>query len=73
MGYGSGPVQELDRDVYVRLSARPPRADYSRQDPNPEQIVLGVDTRKDIHVAAVATTLGAQAAYATLPTIDAGF
>ena len=33
-----------------------------------EQIVLGVDTHADVHVAAVVTILGAQLADATFPT-----
>jgi transposase len=39
----------------------------------PEKIVLGVDTHKDFHVAAVVTTLGAQVADATFATTAAGY
>ena len=51
-------------------------------DPDPQQgqpgsapgrVVLGVDTHKDIHVAAVVTTLGAQVADATFRTTAAGY
>ena len=43
--------------------------------PNPdgEQIILGVDTHKDVHVAAVITNLGAQIAEATFATTAAGY
>jgi transposase len=42
-------------------------------DPRPEEVILGVDTHKDVHVAAVVTTLGAQVAEATFPTTAAGY
>jgi transposase len=42
-------------------------------DPDTEQIILGVDTHKDIHVAALITTLGVQLADATFPTTTAGY
>ena len=38
-----------------------------------EQIILGVDTHKDVHVAALITTLGVQVADATFPTTAAGY
>jgi transposase len=41
--------------------------------PDTEQIILGVDTHKDIHVAALITTLGVQLADATFPTTTAGY
>ena len=41
--------------------------------PAGEQIVLGVDTHADVHVAAVVTTLGAQLADAAFPTTTAGY
>ena len=41
--------------------------------PDSEEVILGVDTHKDIHVAAVVTTLGAQLADATFPTTTAGY
>ncbi len=41
--------------------------------PAGEQIVLGVDTHADVHVAAVVTTLGGQLADATFPATDAGY
>ena len=41
--------------------------------PDPEQIILGVDTHKDIHVAALITTLGVRLADATFPTTTAGY
>ena len=39
-------------------------------DPDTEQVVLGVDTHKDVHVV---TALGAQVADATFPTTSAGY
>jgi transposase len=41
--------------------------------PAGQQIVVGVDTHADVHVAAVVTTLGAQLATATFPTTTAGY
>ncbi|WP_460494869.1 IS110 family RNA-guided transposase [Dactylosporangium cerinum] len=42
-------------------------------DPNPHEVILGVDTHKDVHVAAVITTLGVHVADATFPTTAAGY
>jgi transposase len=50
-----------------------PHPDHARNDPTGEEIVLGVDTHKDIHVAAVVTGLGAHLADATFPTTVAGY
>jgi transposase len=51
-----------------------PHADPDTQpDPDTEQIILGVDTHKDVHVAAVVTAMGAQVADATFPTTRAGY
>jgi transposase len=58
------------------MSSMPyPDPDSEQRQPGsgPEQIVLGVDTHKDIHVAAVVTTLGARVADATFPTTAAGY
>jgi transposase len=41
--------------------------------PTAEQVILGVDTHKDIHVAAVITTLGVRLAAATFATTAAGY
>ena len=38
-----------------------------------EEIILGVDTHKDAHVAAVITILGVPVATATFPTTTAGY
>lgn len=38
-----------------------------------EDVILGVDTHKDIHVAAVITTLGASLAHQEFPTTAAGY
>ncbi|MFD5088837.1 hypothetical protein ACFWOG_40325 [Kitasatospora sp. NPDC058406] len=38
-----------------------------------EEVVLGVDTHKDIHVAAVITTLGASLAYQEFPATAQGY
>jgi transposase len=48
-------------------------APESRQGPDCERVVLGVDTHKDVHVAAVVSILGAQVADATFPTTAAGY
>ena len=57
------------------MSSMPhPDPEHSRARPRTtEEIILGVDTHKDIHVAAVVTTLGAQLADATFPTTAAGY
>ena len=41
--------------------------------PDPTEVVLGVDTHKDVHVAAVLTTLGFLLATGTFPTTAAGY
>jgi len=45
----------------------------SQPNPSGEDVVLGVDTHKDAHVAAVITPLGVQVATATFPTTTAGY
>jgi transposase len=50
-----------------------PDHDESRHRPGCKEVILGVDTHKDVHVAAVVTTLGAQVANATFPTTAAGY
>jgi transposase len=40
---------------------------------DPVEVVLGVDTHKDVHVAAVLTTLGVLLATCTFPTTAAGY
>src|SRR5262249_9072343 len=41
--------------------------------PDPAEVVLGVDTHKDFHVAAVLTALGAVAGTNRFPTTAAGY
>ena len=55
------------------MSSMPHPAPESRQGPDREQVILGVDTHKDVHVAAVVSVLGAQVADATFPTTAAGY
>jgi transposase len=55
------------------MSSMPQRRPDGQPNSHTEQVVLGVDTHKDIHVAAVVTTLGAQVADATFPTTTAGY
>jgi transposase len=51
-----------------------PHTDPTGQpDPDPKEVILGVDTHKDAHVAAVITTLGVHLADATFPTTAAGY
>ena len=47
--------------------------DQSSHHPGCEEVILGVDTHKDGHVASVVTVLGAQIADATFPTTAAGY
>ena len=47
--------------------------DESSHHPGCEEVILGVDTHKDGHVASVVTVLGAQIADATFPTTAAGY
>ena len=42
-------------------------------DPDAEEVILGVDTHQDVHVAALITALGVQVADATFPTTTAGY
>jgi transposase len=44
-----------------------------QRDTSDQDVVLGVDTHKDFHVAAVVTTLGVMLASATFPTTAAGY
>jgi transposase len=46
---------------------------HGQPNPDTEQIILGVDTHKDVHVAALITTLGVQLADATFPTTAVGY
>jgi transposase len=50
-----------------------PRHPTGQLDPDPKEVILGVDTHKDVHVAAVIDTLGAELADATFPTTAAGY
>ncbi|MEV0734350.1 IS110 family transposase [Polymorphospora sp. NPDC050346] len=45
----------------------------SAPDPTGEEIILGIDTHKDAHVAAVITALGVQVTSASFPTTAAGY
>jgi transposase len=45
----------------------------SQADPHNEEIILGVDTHTDSHVASVITVLGVLVASATFPTTTAGY
>jgi transposase len=51
----------------------PQAADLSQAHTGPEEIVLGVDTHKDLHVAAVINTLGRLLGTASFPTTAAGY
>ena len=55
------------------MSSMPNTAPDSQPDPTSEDVVLGVDTHKDAHVAAVITPLGVQVAAASFPTTTAGY
>ena len=55
------------------MSSMPDHDENSHACPGCEEVILGVDTHKDVHVAAVVTTLGAQVADATFPTTAAGY
>ncbi|MGC5022781.1 IS110 family transposase [Micromonospora sp. DT47] len=51
-----------------------PHPDESSQShPRDEEIILGVDTHKDSHVAAIITVLGVLVATATFPTTTTGY
>jgi transposase len=52
------------------LAGQPDQPD---PEPDLEKVILGVDTHKDIHVAAIITTLGAELADAIFPTTAAGY
>ena len=53
-------------------SMTPSRAG-SQSDPRREEVILGVDTHKDTHVASVITMLGGPVATAAFPTTTAGY
>jgi transposase len=53
--------------------AGPARHPAGQPDPDANQVILGVDTHKDVHVAAVITTLGVQLGDATFPTTATGY
>ena len=55
------------------MSSMPHTDPDTQPDPDTKEVVLGVDTHKDVHVAAVVTALGAQVADATFPTTTAGY
>jgi transposase len=55
------------------MSSMPRPSPDGQPDPETEQIVLGVDTHKDIHVAAVVSFLGAHVADASFPTTAVGY
>ncbi|MFC5001833.1 IS110 family transposase [Dactylosporangium cerinum] len=44
-----------------------------RHDPHTAEVILGVDTHKDVHVAATLTTMGALAGTNNFPTTTAGY
>ncbi|MFE9690575.1 IS110 family transposase [Micromonospora sp. NPDC005806] len=55
------------------MSSMPNTAPDGQPDPAGEEVILGVDTHKDAHVAAVTTPLGVQVASASFPTTAAGY
>jgi transposase len=55
------------------MTSMPQSSLDGQANPDTEQIILGVDTHKDVHVAALITTLGVQLADATFPTTTAGY
>ena len=55
------------------MSSMPHTDPDTQPNPDSEEVILGVDTHKDIHVAAVVSILGAQVADATFPTTTAGY
>src|SRR5215207_9267196 len=55
------------------MSSMPNPHPNGQPDPAAEQVILGVDTHKDAHVAAVVTPLGVQVAVASFPTTTAGY
>ena len=50
------------------MSSMPHANPRMQPDPDTEHVVLGVDTHKDVHVAAVVSIVGAQVADAMFPT-----
>jgi hypothetical protein len=55
------------------MTSMPQSSLDGQTNPHTEQIILGVDTHKDIHVAALITTLGVKLADATFATTAAGY
>lgn len=50
-----------------------PQSSTSAQDASPDDVVLGVDTHRDVHVAAVVSALGALLGTKAFPTTAAGY
>jgi transposase len=55
------------------MASMPHPSPDGQPDQDPEQIILGVDTHQEVHVAALITTLGVQVAEAAFPTTTAGY
>jgi transposase len=55
------------------MASMPHPSPDGQPNPDTEQIILGVDTHQDVHVAALITTLGARVADAAFPTTTAGY
>ena len=55
------------------MSSMPHAVPGTQPDPDSEQVILGVDTHKDVHVAAVITVLGVGLASAEFATTAAGY
>ena len=55
------------------MSSMPHHTESSHVEPGCEQVILGVDTHKDVHVAAVITVLGVLLASAEFATTAAGY
>ncbi|GGY16724.1 hypothetical protein GCM10010358_80430 [Streptomyces minutiscleroticus] len=55
------------------MTAHGPARQAPRKTAHATNVVLGVDTHKDVHVATVLTTLGALLATGSFPTTQAGY
>ena len=71
----TGPAAAI-RSVAIRRGTTMPRMPQPAEDDqnsSPEKVILGMDTHKDLHVAAVLTALGALRETKTFPATAAGY
>lgn len=70
----SVPLHRSVLTAHIGLATAIPRGDQEADDEDPtDEVVVGEDTYKDVHVAVVLTGLGVLLASTTFPTTAAGY